>query len=195
MSNCRAAVFLDRDGVLIEDRDLLIDAGDIRILGGVPAALVRLKQAGFLLLVASNQAVIARGLISEAQLEAVHAEMGRLLCQQGAPPLDAIYYCPHHPQATLPEYRIECQCRKPRGGILRRAAAEHGLSLADSFMVGDRLTDIAAGASAGCRTVLLETGQHQASPIVTLEPLAESLRPDHTCRDLPAAVDWILEVR
>jgi D-glycero-D-manno-heptose 1,7-bisphosphate phosphatase len=195
MMASQAAVFLDRDGVLIEDRILLVRREEIRVLAGVPQALQALKQAGFLLIVVSNQAVVARGMITEAELDLLHAEMQRLLEEAGSPRLDAVYSCPHHPEATLPEYRTACQCRKPRPGSLLRAAGEHGLDLPSSFMVGDRMTDIVAGSRAGCRTVLIESPQHLDPPIVTVEPLDDSCRPDYRCPDLAAAAAWILRVR
>ena len=189
------AIFLDRDGVLIEDVDLLANPGDIRILEGVPQALTSLKEAGFQLILISNQTVVARGLVTEQGVWAIHAEMERLLEQAGGPCLDGFYFCPHHPNATLPAYRIACECRKPRPGLLLRAAREHNLNLGASFVVGDRITDIIAGAKAGCRTVLVQTGEHQAPPIETVEPLDESVQPDHVCADLKAAAGWILALR
>ncbi len=197
--NCRrlmsAAVFLDRDGVLIADNNLLTDAGDIRVLADVPQALSRLKKASFQLVVVSNQAVVARGLVTEQEVDAINAEMERLLEQADGPRLDGFYFCPHHPNATLPAYRADCECRKPRPGLLLRAAREHNLDLGKSFMVGDRITDIIAGARAGCRTVLVQTGQHQAPPIETVEPLDETVQPDHVCADLETAAEWILALR
>jgi len=190
-----AAIFLDRDGVLIEDVHLLISPRDIRILEGVPQALRSLKEAGFQLIVISNQTVVARGLVTEQEVCAINAEMERLLEQGGGPPLDGFYFCPHHPNATLPAYRIACECRKPRPGLLLRAARQHNLNLGASFMVGDRITDIVAGARAGCRTVLVQTGKHEAPPIETVEPLDESVQPDHVCADLKAASEWILALR
>lgn len=188
------AVFLDRDGVLVEDRGLLVDPGELRVLDGVPRALKRLKDAGFRLVVVSNQSVVARGMITPEGLEAVHDQLRRLLADAGAPPLDAVYFCPHHPNADLPAYRAACDCRKPRPGALLRAAEEHHLDLAASFMVGDRITDVAAGAAAGCRTVLLEPPEAAAMATTTTDP-AENPSPDHVCADLPAAVDWILAER
>lgn len=190
-----AAIFLDRDGVLIEDVYLLINPGDIRVLEGVPQALRSLKEAGFKLIVISNQTVVSRGLVTEREVCAINAEMERLLEQAGGPHLDGFYFCPHHPKATLPAYRIACECRKPRPGLLLRAAGEHDLDLGASFVVGDRITDIIAGARAGCRTVLVQTGKHQAAPIETVEPLDESVQPDHVCADLRAAADRILALR
>jgi D-glycero-D-manno-heptose 1,7-bisphosphate phosphatase len=188
----RAAVFLDRDGVLIEDRDLLTRVDELRLLPDVAEALQRLKAAGFYLIVVSNQAVVARGMISEPELDEIHAAMCRMLESAGAPPLDGIYCCPHHPEATLPAYRVACECRKPRPGLLLRAAREHGLNLAASFMVGDRITDIIAGDRAGCRTILVESLSTLKPPIVTLEPLDASISPGYVCPSLLAAADWIL---
>lgn len=190
--NLRAAVFLDRDGVLIEDTGFLADASQIRILEGVGPALWRLREAGFLLIVVTNQSAVARGLVSEPALEAIHAEMRRQIELAGGPPLDAIYYCPHHPEATLPEYRAACDCRKPGPGLLTQAASALDIDLERSFLLGDRMTDVAAGARAGCRTVLVQSPRTADPPIVTVEPLESGLAPDHTCADLPAAVDWIL---
>lgn len=190
-----AAVFLDRDGVLVEDRGLLVDAADLCILEGVPLALRRLKEAGFRLVVVSNQAVVARGMITPEGVEAIHAQLLRLLEDAGAPRLDAIYFCPHHPSADLPEYRVVCNCRKPRPGALLRAAEEHCLDLTASFLVGDRMTDIAAGAAAGCRTVLLKRPGEETPPTTTAEPPEGWRQPDYVCRDLSAAVDWILAGR
>ncbi len=190
-----SAVFLDRDGVLVEDRNLLVRAEDLRVLAGVGDALGRLKAAGFRLIVISNQAVVARGMITEAGVVEIHRELSRLLELAGAPALDGLYFCPHHPQATLPEYRVECDCRKPRHGSLLRAAREHNLDLAASFMVGDRITDVICGHRAGCRTVLLQSPANAALPIVTLEAIDASIRPDYICPDLKTAADWILTPR
>jgi len=164
-------------------------------LEGVPQALRSLKAAGFQLIIVSNQTVVARGLVTEEEVYAINAEMERLLEQAGAPHLDGFYFCPHHPNATLPAYRIACECRKPRPGLLLRAAREHNLNLGASFMVGDRITDIIAGARAGCWTVLVQTGEHQAPPIETIEPLDESVQPDYACANLSEVARWILGVR
>ena len=187
------AVLLDRDGVLIEDVHLLTRPEQVVIRAGVPGALRALGEAGFRLVVVSNQPVVARGLASEADVRAVHARMESLLQSAGAPPLDGIYFCPHHPNATLPAYRVDCDCRKPKPGLFRRAAKELELDLGASFAVGDRITDIIAGARAGCRTVLVQTGRHEEKPIETSEPLDTTIQPDHTCADLSEAVEWILK--
>jgi D-glycero-D-manno-heptose 1,7-bisphosphate phosphatase len=190
-SRPRRAVFLDRDGVLVEDAGLLTDPADIRILPGVPEALGRLRAAGFLLVVVSNQAVVARGLLDLAAMEALHREVETRLRAAGAPALDGFYYCPHHPHATLAAFRADCPCRKPRPGLLLRAAKDLELDLAGSFMVGDRPTDLLAGIRAGCRTVWVRTGQHLAEPIQTSEKLGDLPRADWECADLAGASEWI----
>lgn len=191
----RRAVFLDRDGVLIEDVHLLTHAADIRVTHGVPKALCQLKETGFALIVVSNQTVVSRGLITESEMRALQATVEQTLIQLGAPPLDGFYYCPHHPNATLAAYRVDCQCRKPRPGLLLRAAEDHDIiDLSKSFMVGDRLTDVLAGAKAGCRTVLVQTGAHLHPRIETPDVIDGSYAPDHICSDLFEAAEWILRV-
>jgi len=191
----KAAVFLDRDGVLVRDVDLLIHPDQFQILEGVQEALCFLHCAGFRLVVVSNQAVVARGLASEAEVEVLNAYLQGLLEQAGGPRLDGWYFCPHHPKATLPAYREDCGCRKPKPGLLFRATRELELDLSASFMVGDRITDMIAGARAGTRTVLVQTGKHLEPPITTSESLDDSTRPDHTCADLREAAQWILNVK
>lgn len=190
----RRAVFLDRDGVLIRDVSLLVDPRDVEVLDGVPEALGGLRAAGFALVVVTNQAVVARGLATLDGVARVNAEVARQIAAAGGPALDGVYACPHHPHADVAEYRTACECRKPRPGMLRRAAAEHDLDLAASFLVGDRMTDIRAGAAAGCRTVLVRTGRHADAPIVTLDAPDPDLQPDHTCEGLGDARRWIEEV-
>lgn len=189
-----SVICLDRDGVLIEDVHLLSTPESICVRDDVPQALVKLRDAGFRLMVFSNQTVVARGILTESEMKLLHRQVEGALQEKGAPALDGFYYCPHHPQATVSAYRADCDCRKPRPGLLLRAAAEHDIDLARSFMIGDRMTDIIAGASAGCRTVLVETGQHLAPPIETSDPMDKSIHPDHTCADLGSAAQWILEV-
>lgn len=191
----KPAVLLDRDGVLIEDVHLLSQPGDIRIPAGVPQALQQLKEEGFLLIVISNQTVVARGLLSEEGVRGLQAQVECRLTEEGAPPLDGFYFCPHHPNATLPSYRVACECRKPRPGLLLRAAREKDIDLSASFVIGDRLTDIMAGARAGCRTVLVETGAHVAPFIETSEPIDITISPDYICRNLAEAARWVLEAR
>ncbi len=189
----KKAVFLDRDGVLVADNGFVTQVSQLEPISGMPLALQRLKQAGYLLIVVTNQAVVARGLLSESGLCELHKQMTRLFETAGAPAIDAIYACPHHPNATLPEYRMACRCRKPHPGLLLEAALEHQVDLKQSFMVGDRSTDILAGSAAGCRTVWVQTGCHLSPPIETSEPIDRSVSADHVCENLLAASRWILE--
>lgn len=186
------AIFLDRDGVLIEDADLLTRREQLRILPGVPEALTMLKSAGFLLVVVTNQPVVARGMLTENGVEEVHAELARRIVARGGPIIDRFYFCPHHPNATLPKYRIACECRKPRPGMFLNAIAQLKIDGQASFTVGDRLTDIIAGTKVGSRTVLVKTGKHTETPITTSDPIDFTVKADHTCRDLSESVDWIL---
>lgn len=189
----QTAVFLDRDGVLVEDMHLLTRRELVRLLPGVPAALEGLSRAGFKLLVISNQTVVARGLASEEEVHQLQAHIEKAIQAAGGPSLDGFYFCPHHPKATLPRYRIICDCRKPRSALLRQAAMEHGIDLGTSFMVGDRITDVMAGQAAGCRTVQVQTGKHLEAPIQTSDEIHAQLQPTHVCADIAAAARWILQ--
>jgi D-glycero-D-manno-heptose 1,7-bisphosphate phosphatase len=153
----RKAVFLDKDGTLIEDVPYNVDPQRIRLAPGAVEGLTVLHESGYALIVVSNQSGVARGLFPERVLREVE---GSLRCQLAAfgVPLAGFYYCPHHPQGTVEGYAIACRCRKPAPGMLRRAAADLGIDLAESWMVGDILDDIEAGRRAGCRTVLINNG-------------------------------------
>jgi mannose-1-phosphate guanylyltransferase/phosphomannomutase len=179
----RRAVFVDRDGVLIRDVDHLTSTSQLEILPGVPEALRRLHGAGWAIVVVTNQSVVARGWLTEEALREIHRELALRLAARGAA-LDAIYHCPHHPEGS-------CDCRKPKPGMLLRAAADLGIDLAASVMVGDAPSDVEAGRRAGCRTVLIRDTAAAVRGAGTLE----ASTPDHVARDLAAAADWILAPR
>jgi D-glycero-D-manno-heptose 1,7-bisphosphate phosphatase len=187
----RPAVLLDRDGVIVRDVDLLVRVEQIELLPGATAALQRLRAACLPVIIVTNQPVVARGLLTEAEVLALEAVIERRLRAAGAG-VDAFYYCPHHPRATLAPYRLPCECRKPRPGMLLRAARELDLDLSASTMIGDRLSDVTAGRRAGCRTVLVETGMHAAPPIESPDDPVPAAAPDHVAADLSAAVDIVL---
>jgi D-glycero-D-manno-heptose 1,7-bisphosphate phosphatase len=147
------AVFLDRDGVLIEDTGYPDDPDAIRLLPGVGEALRRLRAGGWGLVVVSNQSGIARGKFDLSRLDALHDRLRALLAAEGVE-LDALYFCPHHPEG-IPPFRADCDHRKPQPGMLRTAARELGLSLPDCWMVGDKPSDVEAGRAAGCSSVLI----------------------------------------
>jgi len=148
----RKAVLLDRDGVLVEDTGYITSEDALRLLPGVPAALAALRDAGFLLVVVSNQSAVARGMISLERLFEIQAALDRLLARRGAA-LDAAYFCPHHPSEGDPPFRRDCPCRKPRPGLIERAAREWSLDRAACFLVGDSERDFAAAAAAGVRAL------------------------------------------
>lgn len=163
----RAAVFLDRDGVINElAADPLSGHGesplsvqDVRLLPGAAAAVARLARAGYALVCVSNQPAAAKGIVPVARLLAVHERVIELLAEEEDhhhdAHLDASYLCPHHPEGVVAELSGPCDCRKPGAGMLRAAADELALDLGNSWMVGDTDADIAAGAAAGCRTLLV----------------------------------------
>src|SRR5690349_10719996 len=138
------AVFLDKDGTLIEDVPFNVDPDLIRLSPHAGAALRLLQQAGHGLFVVSNQSGVARGLFAEEALLAVERRLRALLLDEGVR-LDGFYYCPHHPDGSVRRYATRCMCRKPMPGMLRNAAREHGIALEESWMIGDILDDVEAG--------------------------------------------------
>ena len=177
----RAAVFLDRDGTLIRETGYLSDPETVELLPGVGRALRNLVEAGYPLVVVSNQSGIARGMFSEARVHAVMARLRERLRAHGVE-LAAVYFCPHHPEAG-------CACRKPRPGLLERAADDLDLALKQSVMIGDKRIDAATGRNAGGRGILVRSGYGRAEA----EGVAgEGPPPDRVCDDLAAAVDWWL---
>jgi D-glycero-D-manno-heptose 1,7-bisphosphate phosphatase len=187
----RKAVFLDRDGVLVRDVGPRTTFEEDLILSGVAVAVARLTAAGFLNVIVTNQTVIARGLLSRAAVDEIHDRLVRNLAAHGAT-IHAVYVCPHHPEATLPEYRQDCQCRKPASGMLIQAAADLGIDFSRSFLVGDRLSDIVAGHRVGVQTILVKTGRHQDEPIRSQHWPKTAPVPDFICASLLEAADHIL---
>jgi histidinol-phosphate phosphatase family protein len=151
------AVFLDKDGTLIENLPYNVDPMRIRLTSGALDAVTKLHRHGFRIAVITNQAGVALGKFEERALEAVEQRVRDLLAEVGVP-LIGMYWCPHHPNGSVARYALACGCRKPNPGLLWKAARDHRLDLERSWMVGDILDDIEAGRRAGCRTVLLDVG-------------------------------------
>lgn len=151
------AVLLDRDGTLVHPRHYPSRPEDLRIYDGITRHLRDLQSAGFRLVVITNQAGIARGYFTEADLQHMHAYLRSELAKEGVR-LDAIYYCPHHIQGVVKELARSCACRKPQPGMLLQAAIDLDLDLRRSWFVGDILDDVEAGNRAGCRTILVDLG-------------------------------------
>jgi len=156
------AIFLDRDNTLIEDPGYINDPAQVKLLPNVSHSLIQLKKMGYKLVIVTNQSAVARGIISEQTLESIHQKLRELLACDGAY-VDKIYYCPYHPDATVPEYRQQSSLRKPDSGMLLKAAEEMDLGLQHCWMVGNSYSDIAAGSKAGCRTILINS--HKAPPL------------------------------
>ena len=183
-------LFLDRDGVIIEEVHYLGDPSQVRLIPGVGAAIARVNALGWPVVVVTNQAGVARGYFPEAQVEVVHRHLADLLALEGAR-IDAWHHCPHHPTEGVGDYRVECACRKPAPGMLLAAAREMGLSLEQGWMVGDKLTDLQAGARAGCRTYLVRTGYGSGE-----EPKVDAsiMKCAGVADALPGAVDGIIRL-
>lgn len=158
LKNKQRAIFLDRDGTINEYVGFLRDINDFRLIEGVSDAIKRINQSGYLAIVVTNQPVIARGEVTVPQLNEIHNKMETLLGADGAY-LDAIYYCPHHPhkgyEGEIPELKIDCDCRKPKAGMLRRAAQEFNIDLSQSWMIGDGENDLLCGQNGGCKTAMI----------------------------------------
>ena len=168
------AVFLDRDGTINKYVGFLRNIDDFELLPGVADAIKAINASGYLAIVATNQPVIARGEVTYQQLQEIHNKMETLLGTEGAY-LDAIYFCPHHPhkgyEGEVPELKIDCECRKPKPGMLLKAAEDFNIDLSQSWMVGDGENDIKAGMAAGCKTALI--GSDSFDQNVTVHSLQE----------------------
>ena len=158
LSNKQKAIFLDRDGTINKYVGFLRDIDEFELLDGVADAIKEINKSGYLAIVVTNQPVIARGEVTYEELNLIHNKMETLLGNEGAY-LDAIYYCPHHPhsgyEGEIPELKFDCDCRKPKPGMLLKAANDYNIDLSQSYMVGDSENDVEAGNAAGCKSVLL----------------------------------------
>ena len=176
LKNKQKAIFLDRDGTINKYVGFLRNIDDFELIDGVAEAIRKINESGYLAVVVTNQPVVARGEVSFEELEEIHSKMETLLGKEGAY-LDAIYYCPHHPhkgyEGERPELKIDCDCRKPKPGMLLKAAEDFNIDLSKSWMVGDGENDIQAGINAGCKTVLLSNGNESYGQTVRVTSLAE----------------------
>jgi histidinol-phosphate phosphatase family protein len=173
----KRAVFLDRDGTISRDVHYCCRVEDFEILPTVPQAIRLLNEYGFEVVVVTNQSGVARGYFTEETLLQIHQHMRQELAEYGAQ-VNAIYYCPHHPDDR-------CDCAKPGPGLLLRAAEELGIDLRSSFMIGDAVRDVEAGKTAGCRTVLIADGLGTGRELTDL--------PDYIAADLLKAAEWIVD--
>ena len=180
-------VFLDRDGTLIEEVGYLSHLDRIALYPWSIESVKLLNRAGFKVVVVTNQAGVARGLFDEDFIDEAHRFLEKKFSDGGAT-IDKFYYCPHHPEASVEAYRSECDCRKPKAGMLWKAAQELQLELSHSFVIGDRLSDLRLGPAVGAKSVLVRTGYGET----TARELTDDVEVAYTAQELMTAVAWIL---
>ena len=182
------AVFLDRDGVITKEPPYYAHRIDqLELIPKSAEAIRLLNESGFKVIVVSNQSGVARGYYQEKDIEIYNEAMKKKLEEKNAY-IDAIYYCPHYSEATIKEYRIDCECRKPKPGMLKRAEKDLDLDLKCSFLIGDKVSDIEAGYRAGCKTILVLTGQGNDE---LKKILKMNIKPDYISNDLYMAIQII----
>ena len=172
------AVFLDRDGTIIRHVGLMRRVADIKFLPHVARAIRAFNKLGFLVVVVTNQPVVARGLATPKEVDRIHAVLIRRLKAKGAS-VDAVYFCPHHPNADLKRYRLVCSCRKPEPGMILKALKKYKINPRQSYIVGDALVDVVAGKRAGLKTILVKTG-----PGSLRDAKYKHIRPDFSVNNL-----------
>jgi D-glycero-D-manno-heptose 1,7-bisphosphate phosphatase len=183
------AVFLDRDGTIVNELEFIRYPRQVKILPGVISALKQLQQAGFKLIVVTNQSCIARGWVTLKELKAIHSHIEKLLQKHGIL-LDKIYYCPHHRDGVLKRYSFECGCRKPATGLFKQAAKKFKIRLSQSFMIGDTRRDIEAGHRIKAKSILVLTGQGKKT--LKDKRVDKKVQPDFIARNLLSAVPFII---
>jgi len=190
MTTKQPAVFLDRDGTINEQMGYINHISRFVLLSGVGRAIHKLNEQKIPVVVVSNQSGLARGYFPASLLDEVNQKMEQQLAADGAH-IDGLYICPHHPEAKEEKYRITCNCRKPKIGLLKQAAADLNLNLKKSFMVGDRWSDLKCGVAAGATSILVLTGYGRGDQQY-IGPQQE-IQPAKVAENLNLAVDWILE--
>jgi D-glycero-D-manno-heptose 1,7-bisphosphate phosphatase len=186
----KPAVFLDRDGTINEQMGYINHASRFQLLPRAAAGIRLLNDHRITVVVATNQSGLARGYFPPELLTAVHERMHQELAAAGAH-VDAVYICPHHPEGKTPEYRLQCDCRKPQTGLLTRAARELALDLGRSYVVGDRWSDLKAAAGCQATGILVLTGYGRGD-LAYIGP-RESIQPHYIAADLYEAAQWIIE--
>jgi D-glycero-D-manno-heptose 1,7-bisphosphate phosphatase len=186
-----AAIFIDRDGTLNEDIGYVATVDQLILYPWAAEAVRLINRAGLKAIVVTNQSGVARGMHTEETLKAIHSTMIEDLAEQGAR-IDAVYYCPHHPEIGDSRYRIACKCRKPQTGMLDAASREHNIDLGRSFVIGDKATDIQLAHNAGTRAALVLTGYGRQT---RAHPEHRSRTPEIVAKNLLEAVKQILDSR
>jgi D-glycero-D-manno-heptose 1,7-bisphosphate phosphatase len=184
------AIFIDRDGTLNEDVGYITEISQFRLFDFAAESIKLINDAGWYAVIITNQAGIARGDYTEEFLVQIHAQMETSLLRRGAR-LDAIYYCPHHPDFGVPPYRQDCNCRKPKPGLIEKAAKDHSLDLRECYVIGDRSRDVETGYAVGARSVMVMTGYGREE--YSNQHATWTRQPDYVCENVLDAVRWILD--
>jgi histidinol-phosphate phosphatase family protein len=184
-------VFLDRDGTIIDEADLLCDPKKLRLIHGAAEGIKLLNSKGVRVAIVTNQPVVARGLCSEDDVKAINSHLLRMLKKESAK-IDAVYYCPHHPEKNHPEandpkYRRECGCRKPKTGMLEEASRRFGIPSDKCFMIGDSTRDVQTARNFNCVSILVKTGYGG-------NDTKFDAKPDHVCKDLLEAAKLVVSL-
>ncbi len=180
------AVFLDRDGTIIEHVDYVYDCSQVKLIPRASEAIRLLNESGFKVIIITNQPGVARGYFTEETVREINKYIQECLAKAEAR-IDKVYYCPHHADGIIEEYAKECDCRKPKPGMIESAVRELGIDLEGSFVIGDRTIDVEAGDRAGCKTILL-ANEDRPNNMKETATIADYVAPD-----LYEAVKWLLE--
>lgn len=185
----RPAIFIDRDGTINEQMGYVNHLSRFHILPGVPEAIRLLNENDYLVIVVTNQSGIARGYFPLTLLEEIHASMQETLKKDGAV-IDAIFFCPHYPRSKLKEYAIECDCRKPKTGMIKQAMKRFDIDLENSYMIGDHFTDLEFASNSGLKSIMVKTGYGLGEVDFILPDF--SCKPEFIAEDMLDAVKWVL---
>jgi len=190
MERMNKVVFLDRDGVITKEPPYYAHRIDqLELISKSAEAIRLLNESGFKVIVVSNQSGVASGYYQEKDIEIYNRAMKKKLEEENAY-IDAIYYCPHYSEATIEKYKIDCECRKPKPGMLKRAERDLNLDLKCSFLIGDKMSDIEAGYRAGCKTILVLTGQGN-DELKKISKMDIKIKPNYISKDLFTAIQII----
>jgi D-glycero-D-manno-heptose 1,7-bisphosphate phosphatase len=185
----RKAVFFDRDGTINEEVGYIKDLSNLRLIKNASSSIKKIRDKGFLAILITNQSGPARGYYNEEWVKTLNNRIQELLLSEGTE-LDKMYYCPHLPDGIVPEYSIECDCRKPKIGLFLKAKEDFNIDLKSSYMIGDKATDVDAGHNAGTKSILLKTGYGKDVLDGKYQFVPNA---DYIAEDINDAIDWILK--
>jgi len=190
MNTAKPAVFLDRDGTLIEDVNYLSSSDQIKLFEHSAAAVKKLNDTNILAILVTNQSGVARGYFDENDVKLVNQALADMLKDKNAY-LDGIYYCPHHTKGIIEKYKKDCDCRKPKAGLIKQALSDFkDIDLKKSYVIGDKICDVELARNAGCKGILVKTGYGEK---IAANSDQNYIKPDYIAEDIIDAVNWILQ--